>query len=39
MEIDSSETKAGAIPDGWTWTVKQRTEGKTAGQFDWYIYK
>jgi len=39
MEVDSVGTKAAAVPDGWTWMVKQRTKGKTAGKFDWYIYK
>jgi len=39
MEVDSIGTKAAVLPDGWTWTVKQRVKGKTAGKFDHYIYK
>jgi len=39
MEVDSIGTEAAVLPDGWTWTVKQRTKGKTAGKFDCYIYK
>ena len=39
MEGDTIGTKLAAVPSGWTWTVKQRTKGKTAGKFDWYIFK
>jgi len=39
MEVDTTETIIGAVPSGWTWKVKKRTRGKTAGKFDWYIFK
>ena len=39
MAVNRVGTKADVVPDGWTWTVKQRTKGKTAGKFDCYIYK
>jgi len=39
MEIDSGGTIGTAMPDGWRLTVKRRTKGKTAGKFDYYIYK
>jgi len=39
MEAVTMETKSGTIPDGWTWEIKKRTKGKTAGKFDCYIYK
>jgi len=39
MEWCSAGTEAAVMPDGWTWTIKQRMKGKTAGKFDWYIYK
>jgi len=39
MEVDSSGTNTVAVPDGWTYTVKQRAKGKTAGKFDCYIFE
>jgi len=39
MEVDSMGSKLNVIPDGWTWEIKQRTKGKTAGKFDCYIVK